>query len=277
MYNDSDLTIVYHYNSYSKLTHVESILNKLDVVTKSNPNLNLHLCIVGLKSNFSMVEINKIRILFDKINNDNLFLTYLNIKEKIEENDLYSVYKEAVINNSGKTLYLNCNPTNLIAVISSVFTTPSDIVDFKIVDETTNLIKYDGYTFVDEDKFISINTNNYDEIYDESKVEYITSVIGDSFNPNMFAIRSDIQHELFHQDNKSQFFFNIKASINLNKKRRSIIRITNKGFLVDRYEQHLAYMYTKDSKYAIEFNEINLLLNNNRENLCIINKEEING
>jgi len=144
------ISIVYHFNRYSKIEHIESILSKIKILKQSNKELKFNINIVGIKENLDQTIVKKISQLNQKEYLDfNDGLNTLICDNKYKDN-LYLLYKEVYEKHKllNKVLFLNGNVKNLINIISYLFVTPSDIVDYKLVDSTTRLVKYDGYSII---------------------------------------------------------------------------------------------------------------------------------
>lgn len=265
----SGISIVYHYNEYSKIEHIESILNKVKVLKQSNDTLEFKVHIVGIKNNLNQIIVKKLHNLSESFKE---FNSGFNIKvcDNSCENRLYSLYKQVYESDFllEKVLFLNGNVKNLINILSFLYVTPSDIIDYKLVDSVTKLVKYDGYSiFSHKNGVKTIGIDNIDTIHNDSDDVLHATVFSTSFNQNVFGARKEILHHIFSEENNSKYFFDVRASIYCLRNRISMYRITNKGFEVDIIEQHNNYMYDKNSTYAEEFNSLNKLIEENKN--CI--------
>jgi len=266
------ISIVYHFNRYSKIEHIESILSKIKILKQSNKDLKFNVNIVGIKENLDQTIVKKISQLNQKEYLDfNDGLNTLICDNKYKDN-LYLLYKEVYEKHKllNKVLFLNGNVKNLINIISYLFVTPSDIVDYKLVDSTTRLVKYDGYSIISNKNGVkTIAIDNLDTIHDDSDDLLHTTVFSTSFNQNLFGARKEVLTHIFSEDNNSKYFFDVRASIYCLLNKLTMFRISNKGFDIDRVEQHESYMYDKSSTYAKEFNELNVLIEKNKNYIPI--------
>lgn len=266
------ISIVYHFNRYSKIEHIESILSKIKILKQSNKDLKFNVNIVGIKENLDQTIVKKISQLNQKEYLDfNDGLNTLICDNKYKDN-LYLLYKEVYEKHKllNKVLFLNGNVKNLINIISYLFVTPSDIVDYKLVDSTTRLVKYDGYSIISNKNGVkTIAIDNLDTIHDDSDDLLHTTVFSTSFNQNLFGARKEVLTHIFSEDNNSKYFFDVRASIYCLLNKLTMFRISNKGFDIDRVEQHESYMYDKNSTYAKEFNELNVLIEKNKNYIPI--------
>jgi len=266
------ISIVYHFNRYSKIEHIESILSKIKILKQSNKELKFNINIVGIKENLDQTIVKKISQLNQKEYLDfNDGLNTLICDNKYKDN-LYLLYKEVYEKHKllNKVLFLNGNVKNLINIISYLFVTPSDIVDYKLVDSTTRLVKYDGYSIISNKNGVkTIAIDNLDTIHDDSDDLLHTTVFSTSFNQNLFGARKEVLTHIFSEDNNSKYFFDVRASIYCLLNKLTMFRISNKGFDIDRVEQHESYMYDKSSTYAKEFNELNVLIEKNKNYIPI--------